>query len=106
MTIIIGASILSKRNDEIKNEEVSRMQNAYLISSTGTVLECPDDKKEVLVQVDDPENDFLYDEITLVYTGPSSDNTIDSLVVGEKIKFSYFPDEPTDKETLNCYIIH
>ena len=71
----------------------------------GTVLKCFTDKKELLIQVDDSDNIFLYDEITLIYIGASNDHTINSLKIGEKIEFSYFPDESTNKQTLNVYMV-
>ena len=102
LSIIIGASILNKENNKPKKGEVSKKQNAHLLSEEGTVLESPNDKREVLIQVD---SSFAYNEITLIYTGAANAQTIDSLKVGDKIRFSYFPDEPTDKQTLNVYII-
>lgn len=104
-SIIIGASILNKENSKPKNGEASKEQNAHLLSEKGTVLESPTDKREVLIQVESSDNSFDYNEITLIYTGASNDHTIDSLKTGDKIRFSYFPDEPTDKQTLNVYII-
>lgn len=105
LSIIIGASILNKENTKPKNGEVSKKQNAYLLSEEGTVLESPNDKREVLIQVDSSDSSFAYNEITLIYTGAANAQTIDSLKVGDKIRFSYFPDEPMDKQTLNVYII-
>ena len=105
LSIIIGASILNKENNKPKNGEVSQKQNAHLLSEKGTVLEDPTDKREVLIQVESSDNSFVYNEITLMYTQSSNDNTIDSIKTGDKIRFSYFPDEPTDKQTLNVYII-
>lgn len=104
-SIMIGASILNKENNNSKNDEVSKMQNAYLLSGKGTVLKCFTDKKELLIQVDDSDDNFLYDEITLIYIGASNDHTINSLKIGEKIEFSYFPDESTNKQTLNVYMV-
>lgn len=105
LSIIIGASILNKENNKPKNGEVSQKQNAHLLSEEGTVLESPNDKREVLIQVDSLDSSFAYNEITLIYTGAANAQTIDSLKVGDKIRFSYFPYEPTDKQTLNVYII-
>lgn len=62
-------------------------------------------KKEAIVQVDDTNNRFLYDEVTLILTGPAGEYKIDSSMVGEKIKFSYFHSTPTDKPTLEIYLI-
>ena len=61
--------------------------------------------KEAIVQVDDTNNRFLYDEVTLILTGPAGEYKIDSSMVGEKIKFSYFHSTPTDKPTLEIYLI-
>ena len=105
LSIIIGASILNKENNKPKKGEVSKKQNAHLLSEEGTVLESPNDKREVLIQVDSSDSSFAYNEITLIYIGAANAQTIDSLKVGDKIRFSYFPDEPTDKQTLNVYII-
>lgn len=105
LSIIIGASIWNKENSKPENGEVSKEQNAYLLSEKGIVLENLTDKREVLIQVEGSDNSFAYNEITLIYTGASNDHTIDSLKTADKIRFSYFPDEPTDKQTLNVYII-
>lgn len=104
-SIMIGASILNKENNNSKNDEVSKMQNAHLLYGKGIVLKCFTDKKELLIQVDDSDDNFLYDEITLIYTGASNDHAINSLKIGEKIEFSYFPDESTNKQTLNVYMV-
>ena len=95
----------NKENSKPKNGEVSKEQNAHLLSEKGTVLGNPTDKRNVLIQVEDADNSFAYNEITLIYTGASNDHTIDSLKTGNKIRFSYFPDEPTDKQILNVNII-
>lgn len=66
LSIIIGASILSKENKETSpNRDISQMSDAHLLSDTGTLLEYHSDKKEAIVQVDDTNNRFLYDEVTL-----------------------------------------
>ena len=68
LSIIIGASILSKENKETSpNRDISQMSNAHLLSDTGTLLEYHPDKKETIVQVDDSDNRFLYDEVTLTW---------------------------------------
>ena len=106
LSIIIGASILSKENKETSpNRDISQMSDAHLLSDTGTLLEYHSDKKETIVQVDDSDNRFLYDEVTLILTGPAGEYKIDSSMVGEKIKFSYFHSTPTDKPTLEIYLI-
>ena len=106
LSIIIGASILSKENKETSpNRDISQMSDAHLLSDTGTLLEYHSDKKEAIVQVDDTNNRFLYDEVTLILTGPAGEYKIDSSMVGEKIKFSYFHSTPTDKPTLEIYLI-
>ena len=65
LSIIIGASILSKENKETSpNRDISQM-----------------------------------------LTGPAGEYKIDSSMVGEKIKFSYFHSTPTDKPTLEIYLI-
>ena len=61
--------------------------------------------KRTIVQVDDSDNRFLYDEVTSILTGPAGEYKIDSSMVGEKIKFSYFHSTPTDKPTLEIYLI-
>jgi hypothetical protein len=104
-SIMIGASILNKENNNSKNDEVFKMQNAHLLYGKGTVLKCFTDKKELLIQIDDSDDNFLYDEITLIYIGASNDHTINSLKIGEKIEFSYFPDESTNKQILNVYMV-
>lgn len=103
LSIIIGASILSKETSP--NRDISQMSDAHLLSDTGTLLEYHSDKKEAIVQVDDTNNRFLYDEVTLILTGPAGEYKIDSSMVGEKIKFSYFHSTPTDKPTLEIYLI-
>ena len=91
LSIIIGASILSTENkNPSTNTEISPMSDAHLLSETGTLLEYHPDKNEAIVQVDNSDKRFLYDKITLVFTGPTSQYKIDSSMVGEKIKFSYF----------------
>ena len=101
LSIIIGASILSKENKETSpNRDISQMSDAHLLSDTGTLLEYHSDKKEAIVQVDDTNNRFLYDEVTLILTGPAGEYKIDSSMVGEKIKFSYFHSTPTDKPEI------
>lgn len=97
---------MSKENSGTsKNREISQMSNAHLLSNTGTLLEYYPDKKEAIVQVDDPDNRFLYDEIILILTGPSDGYKIDSSLVSEKIEFSYFNSTPTDQPTLEVYLI-
>ena len=105
LSIIIGASILNIENSKPRNGEVPQKQNAHLLSEEGTVLESPNDKREVIIQIDSSDSSFAYNEITLIYTGAANAQTIDLLKVGDKIRFSYFPDEPTDKQILNVYII-
>jgi hypothetical protein len=102
LSIIIGASILSTENkNPSTNTEISPMSDAHLLSETGTLLEYHPDKNEAIVQVDNSDKRFLYDKITLIFTGPTSQYKIDSSIVGEKIKFSYFNSTPTDKPTLD-----
>ena len=106
LSIIIGALILSRENKETsQNRDIAQISDAHLLSDTGTLLEYHPDKKEAIVQVDDAENRFLYDEVTLILTGPAGEYKIDSSMVGEKIKFSYFYSTPTDKPTLEIYLI-
>ena len=55
---------MSKENKETSpNRDISQMSNAHLLSDTGTLLEYHPDKKETIVQVDDSDNRFLYDEV-------------------------------------------
>ena len=92
LSIIIGASILSKENKETSpNRDISQMSDAHLLSDTGTLLEYHSDKKEAIVQVDDTNNRFLYDEVTLILTGPAGEYKIDSSMVGEKNQIFLFP---------------
>ena len=85
------------------HESTSYSIHQYLLPNT--LLEYHSDKKEAIVQVDDTNNRFLYDEVTLILTGPAGEYKIDSSMVGEKIKFSYFHSTPTDKPTLEIYLI-
>ncbi len=60
---------MSKENKETSpNRDISQMSDAHLLSDTGTLLEYHSDKKEAIVQVDDTNNRFLYDEVTLILT--------------------------------------
>ena len=58
---------MSKENKETSpNRDISQMSDAHLLSDTGTLLEYHSDKKRAIVQVDDTNNRFLYDEVTLI----------------------------------------
>lgn len=106
LSIIVGASILSTENkNQSTNTEISQMSNAHLLSETGTLLEYHPDKNEAIVQIDNSDKRFLYDKIILILNGPTSQYKIDSSMIGEKIKFSYFNSTPTDKPTLDIYLI-
>ncbi|WP_243116220.1 MULTISPECIES: hypothetical protein [Clostridia] len=106
LSIIVGASILSTENkNQSTNIEISQMSNAHLLSETGTLLEYHPDKNEAIVQIDNSDKRFLYDKIILILNGPTSQYKIDSSMIGEKIKFSYFNSTPTDKPTLDIYLI-
>ena len=106
LSIIVGASILSTENkNQSTNIEISQMSNAHLLSETGTLLEYHPDKNEAIVQIDNSDKRFLYDKIILILNGPTSQYKIDSSMIGEKIKFSYFNNTPTDKPTLDIYLI-
>mgnify|MGYP000482531294 CR=1 FL=1 len=98
---------MSKENKETSpNRDISQMSDAHLLFEIQVLLlEYHSDKKEAIVQVDDTNNRFLYDEVTLILTGPAGEYKIDSSMVGEKIKFSYFHSTPTDKPTLEIYLI-
>lgn len=107
LIIIIGVLILSRENREIsENGEIPPASNAYLLSDTGTLLACYSDRKEAIVKVDDSDNRFLYDEITLIFTGASNEYKINSSMVGEKIKFYYFSTKSTNQPTLEIYLIN
>ena len=106
LSIIVGASILSTENkNQSTNIEISQMSNEHLLSETGTLLEYHPDKNEAIVQIDNSDKRFLYDKIILILNGPTSQYKIDSSMIGEKIKFSYFNSTPTDKPTLDIYLI-
>lgn len=62
-------------------------------------------ENEAIVQVDNSDKRFFKYKVTLIFTGPTSQYKIDSSMVGEKIKFSYFNSTPTDKPTLDIYLI-
>ncbi|RHS81855.1 hypothetical protein DW928_03895 [Firmicutes bacterium AM43-11BH] len=95
----------TENKNQSTNIEISQMSNAHLLSETGTLLEYHPDKNEAIVQIDNSDKRFLYDKIILILNGPTSQYKIDSSMIGEKIKFSYFNSTPTDKPTLDIYLI-
>ena len=96
---------MSKENKETSpNRDISQMSDAHLLSDTGTLLEYHSDKGAI-VQVDDTNNRFLYDEVTLILTGPAGEYKLIPQLVGEKIQIFLFHSTPTDKPTLEIYLI-